>query len=397
MQDLNLNTSPKKRRTYRKSIRINGRRIFQSFTRKADADRWHLEMKVKKERGEFPEAFAEEPAILKDFVSEWLDYRRTLGKPESSLRTEITRFKNYILPRFGHHRLTAILSAEWESFLNQLISREKLAPATRNRIRAMLSCLYEDAIRAGKANNNPIRRIPKAKEPSGRKRALCEEEVIRYLREAQAEPLWFQVFAAVALNTGARLGEVLALQWSDIDLHGRSISISKTYEDATCTVCNRTKGGKERILGINSSLYPVLLDYKAVQKTSFLFWNNERQAHTTPSYVRTIHHRICRKAGIQDCNIHDLRRTYGSHFVMQGGSAYELKELLGHSSVETTKRYAQISPEHLRRRADVVNFSAPKLAANVVSLHRDFEQKENEWCTNGAIPENDQKNLEAKS
>ena len=70
----------------------------------------------------------------------------------------------YVLPAFGHRKLSEIMSNEWEGFLNIMISKHKLHPATRNRVRAMMSKIYNDALRQNLVSRNPITFLPKLKE-----------------------------------------------------------------------------------------------------------------------------------------------------------------------------------------------------------------------------------------
>ncbi len=67
-----------------------------------------------------------------------------------------------------------------------------------------------------------------------------------------------------------------------------------------------------------------------------------------------------KKAGLTNhYRFHDLRHTFASHFVMNGGSLYDLQKLLGHARFEETQRYAHLSPLHLAKAINIVSFGAP--------------------------------------
>lgn len=63
--------------------------------------------------------------------------------------------------------------------------------------------------------------------------------------------------------------------------------------------------------------------------------------------------------------IHDLRHTFASHFMMNGGDIYDLQKILGHSSLEMTQRYAHLAPEHLIQASNVVSFGASLVGAKL--------------------------------
>ena len=77
--------------------------------------------------------------------------------------------------------------------------------------------------------------------------------------------------------------------------------------------------------------------------------------------------RFLRLAKIKEhYRFHDLRHTFASHFMMNGGNIYDLQKILGHTSLEMTQRYAHLAPEHLIQASNVVSFGANlKNSANI--------------------------------
>ena len=74
--------------------------------------------------------------------------------------------------------------------------------------------------------------------------------------------------------------------------------------------------------------------------------------------------RAQKRAGLsQHYRFHDLRHTFASHFVMNGGSLYDLQKLLGHARFEETQRYAHLCPEHLAKAINIVSFGGPETPA----------------------------------
>lgn len=349
---------------YRKTIRIHGERISKYFSRKTDADRWYLEMKRKKERTESGVEIALESPCLKDYALSWLKTRLANGQPLSSFNQEEARLRRYILPAFGHRKLSEILSNEWEEFLDRLISKHQLTPATRNRVRALLSKMYNDALRKNLVPRNPITLLPKLKESMKKWDYWGSlDETEKYLATAKNEHHCHYLYASLSLNSGARIGELLALDIRDVDLEKRRIRIWRILEDASGKVQERTKGSTERWLGINDALFEAFEFYKA--QTKFLDPstplihrpNGARHDHRT---IRNIHGKLCQQAQVREFRIHDLRHTFASHYIMNGGSLTELQGLLGHTSPMMTLKYAHLSPGFLESRAKVVSFQLRK-------------------------------------
>ncbi len=148
-------------------------------------------------------------------------------------------------------------------------------------------------------------------------------------------------FVRLALSTGCRKNELLGLDWARVD-----------FERATLTLeAKHTKNGKRRIVPLGSGALSALRDQqdwgqRHCQGSVWVFpsWTGERRIGTLQKGFDA----ACERAGIEDFRIHDLRHTFASWLVMEGVSLYVLKDLLGHSSITVTERYAHLSPDQGR-------------------------------------------------
>lgn len=356
--------------SYRKAITINGKKIEKRFSRKSDADRWYSEKRREKELVENGLSLKIEGTTFQEFASKWLEFRKLNGKPLSSWESDESRLRKYILPEFGHRLINKIPTIEWESLLDSLVSNDLIAPATRNRIRSLATKIYNDALRKGVVSSNPVNIIPKLKESMEAWDYWSSiNDIVSYIEHAKIESDWFYLFAVMSLNTGARLGEILALDVEDINLRNRRIHIKKVFEETSGTVQNRTKGHKERWLGINDSLYEALVTILRTRK----FSNSndpiiaDKDGHRLyERQVRRVHERVCAKAKLKPIRIHDLRHTYASHYIMNGGNLVDLQSLLGHSSPMMTLKYAHLAPGYLEKKSGLVNFGS--MGNNVLQL-----------------------------
>jgi len=172
-----------------------------------------------------------------------------------------------------------------------------------------------------------VRRIRLEKEPQGRLRWLTQEEITRLL-DAYAKSRNKELRAAVivALNTGLRLGELLGLTWDRIDLSRGVIRLELT------------KSGRRREVPLNAESYAALVGLNP--KESGRIFSTQR--------IRKAYESAVTNAKLDDVNFHTLRHTFASWAVMRGVSLKEFQELLGHSSLAMTMRYAHLAPERLR-------------------------------------------------
>ena len=165
------------------------------------------------------------------------------------------------------------------------------------------------------------------REAEGRTRYLADDEQVRLLQacEASKNPE-LPLLVTFLLNTGARRGEALGLIWSHVDFARGLVTFVGT------------KSGKSRSVPMTETCYRAL---------SSLPGEREGRVFKTRS-VRTAFERAVGRAGLVDFHMHDCRHSFASQLVMRGVSLQAVKELLGHSSIAKTMRYAHLSPAHLR-------------------------------------------------
>ena len=345
---------------HRRFIRIRGRLVSKRFTRKTDADRWYTDKRQEKERVESGMLNPIQPVSVSDYAGRWMANRKAQGKPQSSWKTDERRLRLHLLPAFGKRMIQQIARREWEEFFDRLVTKDGLHPKTRNRIQALMSKMYNDALRQEVVTVNPVSLIPKVRESQDAWNYWqTPGECLRYLDAATAEGPVFRLFAALALNTGARVGELIALRHEDVQLDRRSIHIWRTYEQETRQVVERTKGKADRWLGINDALYEDLMAFRRLhppKSSEDLLISLVDGKPVNEWIIRRRHQWTCSRAGVKPIRVHDLRHTYASHYVMNGGSLADLQALLGHSNSMMTLKYAHLAPGHLKSKAGVVNF-----------------------------------------
>ena len=187
------------------------------------------------------------------------------------------------------------------------------------------------------------------KEPEGRVRFLTRAEGRRMIEEAEKHtrsPMLVH-FVRLALNTGCRKGELLGLEWRRVDLKNNLVVLEGS----------NTKSGKRRSLSLNAEARLAMLGlarYRAEHCPAspwiFVRRNGERLQEIDTAFKWLLRH-----VGIENFRIHDLRHTCASWLVSRGVQLYAVKELLGHSTIKMTERYAHLSPDNVRAAVSVLD------------------------------------------
>lgn len=183
----------------------------------------------------------------------------------------------------------------------------------------------------------------KLKEPEGRVRWISRVEAETLIHEAGKDRLagrWLPDFIRLALNTGARKEELTGLEWRRVDLQTGLI-----YLEA-----HHTKAGKRRSIPLNRTAREALLararfraEYCPDSPWVFCDTKGRRVANPRKGFESA-----CKRAKIEDFRIHDLRHTCAAWLVTAGVALAEVRDLLGHSTVMMTEKYAHLAPESVR-------------------------------------------------
>lgn len=355
-------------KVYRKTIRIYGKAEQAFFSKKKDADKWYSEKLREKELFKNGITPVIETTTFDEYAEKWLEIRERSGKAKSSWKLDATRLRKYYIPPLKGIIISSISSDKWEFLLSKIAKEQDLSNATFNRHRSLIHKLYNDAIKKSKAAIvNPITAIERRDESTEDHWDYFETplEIQAYLEAAKkvSESCktkdYFYLFALISLNTGARISEVLDLRHSDILKTQRRIKISTIYDSQEKTSYDRTKSKKPRWVGLNDALLNAYENYKS--QTLFnspedLIICNENGEHLSRWAVARTHRTACKLAEVKTIRPHDLRHTFASHWVMNGGSLEDLKEVLGHSNLSVTQKYAHLSPDHLALKANTVSF-----------------------------------------
>lgn len=219
---------------------------------------------------------------------------------------------------------------------------EPLSGATLNRMKAAVSSLFSYAVSENFTTTNPARSIRARKEAHHVIRWLSEDERTRLLAACK-ESKWPKLYLLVlmALATGARRGDLIGLRWSDIDLENRLAHVA------------RTKNGSSRVLSLSLPVVQELKRFEKEAASNGLVFCLETDS-SKPKSFDPLWYEALRQAKVERFRFHDLRHTTASYLAQNSVPLHTIAEVLGHSSLQTTMRYAHLNHAARQRVQDQV-------------------------------------------
>tara|TARA_R110002167_G_scaffold73684_1_gene206384 strand:- start:4090 stop:5325 length:1236 start_codon:yes stop_codon:yes gene_type:complete len=288
----------------------------------------------------------------------WLETRnaKTATKTIKTIKTGF--------PQFLDKQLDAITAYEVERWRSEK-SKTEMKPATINSyvnpLKGAMSRAVEwgvidshdlHKVKALKVDNSRIRYLDKKEESALRgalttrdKRIKDERESGNKFRQQRSYPLLpelrdynfadhLEPLVLIAMNTGMRKGELLSLRWENVDLTNNVVTVK----------AENAKSGKTRHIPLNNEAKNALSGWQADTKEQGYVFEGEPNKPITD--VKKAWTNLLDEAKISEFNFHDLRHHFASRLVMASVDLNTVRELLGHSDLTMTLRYAHLAPEH---------------------------------------------------
>lgn len=281
-------------------------------------------------------------------AEDFLRYKALYARDQETARHQV----NILLRYFRGRILSSIRKRDIEAMIAARRA-DGIARSTTNRQVAALSKIFSLSIAdedyEGFGGPNPCRAVRKFPEPAGRVRWLLHGEQVHLVKSAPGHIRWPLLFS---LHTGGRLGEVLALRRRDLELFPRAIEVDngKLSYGWVHYRASTTKSGKDRQVPISEDLVvPVsLILAEPGEPDDRIFTWRGRPLKS----VRTAFENARKAAGFgRDVVWHTTRHTFAAIFMQNGGDLYVLKDLMGHSTITVTEKYAHLSPKYLNQAA----------------------------------------------
>ncbi len=339
---------------YRVDVRLpDGRRVTKVFNRKYDADKFKTEMKIEKHRFDSSGISINNQITFKAFAEDWFENEVKNRKSLQTQRNYSGDLRNFILPIVGPVKLKDISIKHARSIENAMLERSK-HPRTVNKVLMVFKTVLNDAVRSNNLLKSPIHGYPELPVPPRDLTYWSKEEIKTFLDFVKDDP--FYDLYVVTLNTGLRLGEVLGLKWDKVDFRNNQIVVSRSL--GRSGLKNTTKTHKARFIPMNDKVKTTLQKlFNERLNEEFVFADSFGE-HLDYNHITERHFMVAqREAGLSKIiRFHDLRHTFASHFMMNGGNLYTLQKLLGHTDIQTTMIYAHLDAKFLQTAIDLIRF-----------------------------------------
>ena len=298
--------------------RVDGPALTKSFALKKDAETWARSIEKKLDDGEVVASSEARKRTLADAIDRYLSVTLPQSKHQKNA-AEQTRMLTWWKDEIGSRALVSITPATIAEIRDRL-AKEKLPNGKRRsgstinrRITALSACLRVAVKEYGWLTKNPIPNVTRMPDSKGRERFLSDTERTALLSACEASSCEaLAPLVKLALATGARKGELLGLQWQNVDLERRTIRFVDT------------KNGENRTVALAATAVDTLRAWRKVRlPTGVVFpfvidgmekpWREARDA-----------------AGLTDFRFHDLRHSAASYLAMSGASLMDIAAILGH-------------------------------------------------------------------
>lgn len=299
----------------------------------------------------------------------WLEkYIRQIRKPSTYERYEQI-LKEYVLPELGKRDIRKITRGHIRDLLLEINGRG-LSKSTVGLVKDVVSGVFtfamDDEVVTHNLTSNILRQLNLNRSKNPKMNPFSSDEVRHFL-----DVCWEQFpeeypFFLCAFRTGMREGELLALEWRDIDWKGKFIRVRRTFRKDLVT---DTKTGDHRNVDMSDELVSEMRNLhlqrkkeglKAGTGKAFEIVFHRDMKHIPQNTVRRIFKRILQKAGLRKIRFHDIRHTYISLMLSMGANPVYVREQAGHKSSKMTDIYTKFIRQSERSEVNLLDDSPEK-------------------------------------
>ena len=298
-----------------------------------------------------------------EFLTVWLSEIHRPQLKESTYESYEKIMNSYLIPGLGRIRLSDLKPSHIQTFYNETLSKpgisgKPLTPRTAQYAGAILKTALRYAVDVeGVLTFNPATRIALPRTYPKRNEVWTRKELEAFLEEAKSHRLGF--FFRLSAYTGARLGELLALRWSDLEGSYVNISKSRVGLNKGVSETNSTKGGNggKRRVKLDPETVELFNAYRKRQIEERLAMGS---AYTDKGYIFTrvdglpvtldhlshLFAKLSKLARLRVIRLHDLRHLHATELLRLGEPLHVVANRLGHKDAMVTATvYAHVTDE----------------------------------------------------
>ncbi len=302
---------------------------------------------------------------VKELCRRYIDLYAVARKKESSVRLDRKNIQNHVLPLLGQKFVDELKTADIEAF-KSAVRNGKTAPkdaraqvkaqgggmpvrggiGVANRTLTLLSTMFNLAEKwdLRPKGSNPVKDVTRFREQP--KERFLKTDEFRRLAETldqfhcdELESIYAIAAIRLLILTGARLGEILTLQWDHVQLEHSRLRLPDSKTGA-------------KSVSLSEPAIELLQKLPRIHGNPFVIVGRRHERHLVD--LQRPWQRIRKAAGLSDVRIHDLRHSYASLAIQNGISLSVIGKLLGHRSSETTRRYAHLEDAYVTSESDKI-------------------------------------------
>ena len=283
-----------------------------------------------------PPQLKKEVSTLKEFAPRFLDgHARANRQKPSGIAAKEVILRVHLIPALGHKRLDAISNEDVQCLKTRLGAK---ATKTVNNVLTVLSVLLKQAVEWGVVERMPCR-IKILKVSKGSTQFYDFDDFERIVTTADSTDPRAYILVLLAGEAGLRSGEMVALEWGDIDFAKGQLCVQRSAWKGQVA---SPKGGRLRYVPMTARLAAALREHRHLRGPRVLY--QDEGSPLTEGLVQGFIRRAAQRAGLPNNGPHMLRHTFCSHLAMRGAPVRAIQELAGHADLTTTQRYMHLSP-----------------------------------------------------
>jgi integrase len=329
---------------YQAQVRIDGRKQFKTFRKRADAEKWAAEVEVDIQRSVFVDRSETERNSLEDLITR---YQKEVSPKKRGKNAELNHLKMIMRDEIVKKRMHHLSTADVAAFRDRM-EKAGYAPATIVRKMNLVASIINHARREWSINLSEnvaeakLVRRPQNSDRRRERRLSAAEEVKLFAQIAKLKHLSIYVaaLARLAIETGARQGELCSLTWNDIDLENRTALIRGLSGQGS-------KNGEIRKVPLSTAAASAI---KTLPRSVHDKLLDKRLFPSSQETLQQAFQRCVARAEIDDLRFHDLRHEAISRLATVYTNPLELMRITGHKTLSMLARYYHADAAELAKR-----------------------------------------------
>lgn len=329
--------------------------------------------KLKKKR-ENPTKYSrkkENTYTLEEWVLLYLENYKKNELKRTTFDTYMVMYRKHIKDSvIGKTKLSRLTVNQLQNYYNDKLA-DGYNPKTVKHIHVIINAALDRAVQMGLITENPNKLMSLPKKTAYEGKVLSADEVRTILHEAKTEELYSII--VLAIYTGLRKGEIMALRWKDVDFEKRELSVAGSLcrveegKDDSGRIIHgyeilepKTSKSKRTIPLLDIAVEALQIQkerqdkmkqqYKDIYSDEGFIFSRYDGRYLNQREFMNDYHAFLKKYGVTDVRFHDLRHTFATLLLEAGEAPKVIQELLGHSTITTTMDiYAHVSSEVKKR------------------------------------------------